>query len=225
MIYLFPQTHLTRGGDCLIIHRSKCVNDTQDEDLTVVQAKINNTTEFQNGSFWQSVVVELWNCKGRIAVSTFSKINTVASLTASFLAATPSPSPLPPPSMNTETYPDDEDIPTPPDEYTFTSSGGGMFSGSHHFTLAGGTFNNYVAAPALPLDFRMIPMGDIDLQQEQAVNKNLGVVGRRRDRNSVRRVYSAKIEGRNSKVTAAVYQGDGAEEDWRREREMYMSVR
>ncbi|KAJ7745151.1 hypothetical protein B0H16DRAFT_1889511 [Mycena metata] len=57
--------------------------------------------------------------------------------------------------MDAETYSDDEDIPTPaPDEYDFTSSGGGMFAGSHHFTLAGGTFNNnmnnYVAAPTAP---------------------------------------------------------------------------
>ncbi|KAJ7036906.1 hypothetical protein C8F04DRAFT_1093806 [Mycena alexandri] len=104
-----------------------------------------------------------------------------------------------------------------------------MFAGSHHFTVAGGTFNNimksYHAAPNVAPDFRMIPMGDIDLQQELMVNEKSGVVGRRRARNSVRRVYSATIDGRNSNVTVATYEGDDAEKDWRRDTEMYMSFR
>ncbi|KAJ7714543.1 hypothetical protein B0H16DRAFT_1477943 [Mycena metata] len=50
---------------------------------------------------------------------------------------------------------DDEDIPTPAaDEYDFTLSGGGMFVGSHHFTISEGTFNNvmknYYVAKAVP---------------------------------------------------------------------------
>ncbi|KAJ7714534.1 hypothetical protein B0H16DRAFT_1702007 [Mycena metata] len=136
------------------------------------------------------------------------------------------------PSMNTEIYPDDEDIPTPaPDEDTFTSFGGGMFADSHHFTLAGGTFNNnvntnnYITAPAVPADFRMIPLGDIDLRKELVVNRIVSTIGHGQERNCVRRVYSAKIEGRRSKATVAVYEGNGAEEDWRRDIEMYMSVR
>ncbi|KAJ7033916.1 hypothetical protein C8F04DRAFT_605264 [Mycena alexandri] len=114
------------------------------------------------------------------------------------------------------------------DDRVFTLSGG-MFAGSQNFVIAGGTFtnltNNYVAAPVVPPDFRMIPIGDIDLQHELVVNEISGVVDRRLQRNSVRRVYSAAIEGRNSNVTVAVYQGDGAEEDWRRDTEVYMSVR
>ncbi|KAJ7036938.1 hypothetical protein C8F04DRAFT_457417 [Mycena alexandri] len=131
--------------------------------------------------------------------------------------------------MNTETYPDDGYTSAlGPDE--FTSSGGGMFAGSQYFTVGGGTFNNttnnYVAAPAAPpADFRMIPIGDIDLQKELTVNKESWVLGRRRKHNCARRVYSAKIDGRNSNVTVAVYQGDGAEEDWGQDTEMYMSVR
>ncbi|KAJ7029901.1 hypothetical protein C8F04DRAFT_1043024 [Mycena alexandri] len=115
------------------------------------------------------------------------------------------------------------------DDRVFTLSGGGMFAGSQNFVVAGGTFtnltNNYVAAPVVPPNFRMIPIGDIDLQHELVVNEISGVVDRRFQRNSVRRVYSAAIEGRNSNVTVAVYQGDGAEEDWRRDTEVYMSVR
>jgi hypothetical protein len=63
-------------------------------------------------------------------------------------------------------------------------------------------------------DFRMIPLGDIDLQHEIRLNKVEGsaVVGRRRERASVRRVYSARIDGRNTPTTVAMYQGPGAEE-------------
>ncbi|KAJ7034612.1 hypothetical protein C8F04DRAFT_1234218 [Mycena alexandri] len=130
--------------------------------------------------------------------------------------------------MDTETYSDSEDVPAPsPDEPVFTSSCGGMFAGSHHFTLVGGTFNsmNYHATPTVPPDFCMIPMGDIDLQKEVTANRNSGVIDRRRHRNCVRRVYSAKINGRKSNVTVAVYQGSGAEEDWRRDVEKYTLVR
>ncbi|KAJ7714537.1 hypothetical protein B0H16DRAFT_1702008 [Mycena metata] len=106
-----------------------------------------------------------------------------------------------------------------------------MFAGSHHFALAGGTFNNnvntnnYVAAPTAPRDFRMIPIGDIDLQKELVINKKWSTIGHGREHDCVRRVYSAKMEGRNSNVTVAMYQGDGADDDWRRDIEMYMSVR
>ncbi|KAJ7927332.1 hypothetical protein B0H13DRAFT_2653618 [Mycena leptocephala] len=94
--------------------------------------------------------------------------------------------------------------------------GGGIFSGSHNFTVAGGTFNNvtknYTSGPTVPSDFRMIPLGDIDLQHELRLNKGSAVVGCRRERASVRRVYSARIDGRNAPMTVAMYQGPGAEE-------------
>jgi hypothetical protein len=63
-------------------------------------------------------------------------------------------------------------------------------------------------------DFRMIPLGDIDLQHEIRLNKVEGsvVAGRRRERASFRRVYSARIYGRNAPMTVAMYQGPGAEE-------------
>ncbi|KAJ7928262.1 hypothetical protein B0H13DRAFT_1007651 [Mycena leptocephala] len=106
--------------------------------------------------------------------------------------------------------------------------GGGIFSGSHNFTVAGGTFNvsnNYTSAPTVPSDFRMIPLGDIDLQHELRLNKGSAVVGRRCERASVRRVYSARIEGRNAPMTVAMYQGPGAEEEWRQDVAKHMSVR
>ncbi|KAJ7168906.1 hypothetical protein C8R46DRAFT_1092837 [Mycena filopes] len=65
-------------------------------------------------------------------------------------------------------------------------------------------------------------MEDIDLQHEIG---DSGVLRRRHGRNSVRRVYSAKVEGRTSNVTVAVYQGDGADEEWRRDIAKYMAIR
>jgi hypothetical protein len=54
----------------------------------------------------------------------------------------------------------------------------------------------------------MIPLGDLDLQNDT------GIISRHREggRSRVRRVYSARVEGRNSSVTVAMYQGHGAEE-------------
>ncbi|KAJ7928249.1 hypothetical protein B0H13DRAFT_1007568 [Mycena leptocephala] len=113
-------------------------------------------------------------------------------------------------------------------EFASYHDGGGIFSGSHHFTVAGGTFNNtmnYTSGPTVPSDFRMIPLGDIDLQHELRLNKGSAVVGRRCERASVRRVYSARIDGRNAPTTVAMYQGPGAEEEWRQHIAKHMSVR
>ncbi|KAJ7237879.1 hypothetical protein B0H12DRAFT_101513 [Mycena haematopus] len=63
------------------------------------------------------------------------------------------------------------------------------------------------------IDFRTIPLGDIDLQRE--IRLGVNVVDRWRERTSVRRVYAAKIEGRTSDMTVTVYQGNTAEEQWR----------
>jgi hypothetical protein len=58
----------------------------------------------------------------------------------------------------------------------------------------------------------MIPLGDVDLQHEIRVDNKSDVVYRQRERHTVRRVYSAKIEGHKSSVTVAMYQGDGSEQ-------------
>ncbi|KAJ7033801.1 hypothetical protein C8F04DRAFT_609550 [Mycena alexandri] len=113
----------------------------------------------------------------------------------------------------------------------FSSYGGGIFSGSHHFTVAGGTFKNitnYVSAPEVPPDLRMIPMGDIDLQREIRVSEvrtdeDSGVIFREA-RGCVRRVYSAKVEGRKADVTVAIYEGEAADE-WRRDIAKHMMLR
>ena len=55
-------------------------------------------------------------------------------------------------------------------------------------------------------------MGDINLSEEIRLNGQSGVTGRSRGA-GVRRMYSAKLEGRDSgRMTVAMYRGDGAEE-------------
>ncbi|KAJ6462883.1 hypothetical protein C8R45DRAFT_1177713 [Mycena sanguinolenta] len=106
----------------------------------------------------------------------------------------------------------------------------GMFSDSRQFTVTGGTFTNITknyAAPSLPSDFRMIPMGDIDLRRQIRVNEHTGVAYSHWQRACVRRMHSAKarIDGQKTRVTVAMYQGDGAEEEWQQDIAKHMSLR
>ncbi|KAF7374119.1 hypothetical protein MSAN_00293100 [Mycena sanguinolenta] len=98
---------------------------------------------------------------------------------------------------------------------------GAFFPRARNFTVVGGTFTsttkNYHTA-TLPSDFRTIPLGDINLERETHLVC-------RRQQPTIRRVYSAKIDGRASSVTVAMYQGDDAREDWRRDIATYMSMR
>ncbi|KAJ6462933.1 hypothetical protein C8R45DRAFT_940589 [Mycena sanguinolenta] len=123
----------------------------------------------------------------------------------------------------------------------------GMFSNSQQFTVTGGTFTNitknYAAAPSLPpgtsplfisltslnicVDLRMIPLGDIDLRHQIRVDECTGVAYSQQERACVRRVHSAKarIDGRKSRVTVAMYQGSDSEEAWPWDITKYMSLR
>ncbi|KAJ7027262.1 hypothetical protein C8F04DRAFT_1122881 [Mycena alexandri] len=89
----------------------------------------------------------------------------------------------------------------------------GMFTSPQNFIVNGGTFtnitDNHPAAPSVPSDFRTITLGDIDLQHE--LGSNLGTVNRRP---RFRRVYAAKVEGRQAKLAVSIYEGDDAEEQW-----------
>ncbi|KAF7377108.1 hypothetical protein MSAN_00129800 [Mycena sanguinolenta] len=117
-----------------------------------------------------------------------------------------------------------DDQPNPTPEFIRPStcdsdSPSGMFSHSQQFTVMGGTFTNvtknYAAAQRLPSDFRMIPMGDIDLRRQIRVDEFTGVVNRHpRERACVRRMHAgkARIDGRRTRVTVAIYQGNDAEE-------------
>ncbi|KAJ6556375.1 hypothetical protein B0H19DRAFT_141744 [Mycena capillaripes] len=82
--------------------------------------------------------------------------------------------------------------------------------------------------------FRTIPMGDLELLSEIQLNDETGLVRRQPGRNSVtrlligplsRRTYSARVNGRNSDMTVAVYQGQNAEEEWRQDVSKYSGVR
>ncbi|KAF7371570.1 hypothetical protein MVEN_00012300 [Mycena venus] len=98
-----------------------------------------------------------------------------------------------------------------------------MFAGAHQFQVVGGTFTsitqNHFNTPIVPSDFEMIPMGDIDLQHKIRLNYDSGVVERMR----VCRVYSARLHPQNT--TVMMYQGRGAEEEWRQDIIKYMSIR
>ncbi|KAJ7301184.1 hypothetical protein DFH08DRAFT_119461 [Mycena albidolilacea] len=130
---------------------------------------------------------------------------------------------FPPRVMGDETHVnEDVNSGSPIENPGFASSG--VFSGSHHFTVAGGTFtntttNNYHTPRTVLSDYRRIPMGDIDLQREIRLDRNLGVVS------THRRYHSAKIDRGTSSVTVAMYQGEKAKEDWRRDVAKYMAVR
>ncbi|KAJ6544534.1 hypothetical protein B0H19DRAFT_1261992 [Mycena capillaripes] len=103
--------------------------------------------------------------------------------------------------------------------------GTGMLSGAQNFTVTGQTLTNitHYTTPVEPSDFRMIPLGDIDLQREIYVSYGTGIVDRQYERQGVRRLYSARLGGQNT--TVAIYQGPGAEEEWRQDTAKYMSVR
>jgi hypothetical protein len=72
-------------------------------------------------------------------------------------------------------------------------------------------------------DFRKIPLGDIDLRTEITLDEESGLVRRQRGRASVRRMYSARIKALD--MTVALYEGENAEADWRRDISKYVWLR
>ncbi|KAF7353194.1 hypothetical protein MSAN_01507100 [Mycena sanguinolenta] len=74
-------------------------------------------------------------------------------------------------------------------------------------------------------DFRTIRRGDLKLVKEVRLSPQSGIVGRQSRGVGVRRtVYHAEIRGDPGTVTVAVYQGDGAEEEWRKDVAKYESI-
>ncbi|KAF7353198.1 hypothetical protein MSAN_01507500 [Mycena sanguinolenta] len=80
-----------------------------------------------------------------------------------------------------------------------------------------------------PSEFRTIRLGDIKLIEEfkeMRSSPRWSVVGRQTSGASVRQVYMAKLESRESgHMTVAIYQGDGAEETWNQHLANYESIR
>ncbi|KAF7353115.1 hypothetical protein MSAN_01498800 [Mycena sanguinolenta] len=76
-----------------------------------------------------------------------------------------------------------------------------------------------------PSDFRTIRRGDLKLLKEVRLSTESGVVSRQSREVDVRRaVYHAEIRGDPGIVTVAMYQGDGAEEEWRKHVATYKSM-
>jgi hypothetical protein len=61
-------------------------------------------------------------------------------------------------------------------------------------------------------DFRVIPLGDLNLLQEIGIHRGADVVHRKNGGNSARKMYTARVHGYKSNMTVALYQGDGAED-------------
>ncbi|KAJ7057432.1 hypothetical protein C8F01DRAFT_332097 [Mycena amicta] len=107
---------------------------------------------------------------------------------------------------------------------------GALFPAAQKFTITGGTFTSHVQQQIVPRepppDFRTIPLGDIDLQAELRPGDSTyhGYLRRRQPGRAVRRIYSAKVEGRD--MTVVVYEGDEqAKEDWMKEVKKMSSLR
>ncbi|KAJ6538690.1 hypothetical protein DFH09DRAFT_1368823 [Mycena vulgaris] len=95
-----------------------------------------------------------------------------------------------------------------PDQYM-----GAFFTGAQTFVVGGGNFKsitNITTAPTAPSDFRMVPIGDLDLREEIRIDCGSGVVNLSEERKSARRMYSARIHGSKSNITLGVYQGENA---------------
>ncbi|KAK6980626.1 hypothetical protein R3P38DRAFT_3117407, partial [Favolaschia claudopus] len=70
-------------------------------------------------------------------------------------------------------------------------------------------------------DYRRIPMGDIILQSEIQT-----VISRQSLRQcSVRKLYSAALDGKTSRYIVAMYEGEGSKAEWEQDVARYMSIR
>ncbi|KAF7353248.1 hypothetical protein MSAN_01512600 [Mycena sanguinolenta] len=78
--------------------------------------------------------------------------------------------------------------------------------------------------PGKQTDFRTIRRGDLKLLKEVRLSTESGVVSRQSRGVDVRRIHHAEIRGDPGIVTVAVYQGDGAEEEWRKHIATYESI-
>ncbi|KAJ7509111.1 hypothetical protein B0H11DRAFT_1363077 [Mycena galericulata] len=93
-----------------------------------------------------------------------------------------------------------------------------FFPGAQHFVVNGGYFtsNIFNSPHDVPSEFRRIPLGDVDLRHEIRIDASGGVHWQGA-RACARKIYSARIQGIHSDMTVAVYQGENAEERWKRD--------
>ncbi|KAJ7340595.1 hypothetical protein DFH08DRAFT_811807 [Mycena albidolilacea] len=120
--------------------------------------------------------------------------------------------------MGDETHENQDFSSGPPREnpgYTFY----GVFSGSQHFTVAGGTFTNTTTDK--PLSYS----SDCPVRLKYAWISTLVLQNTDVNDAAVRKLHSAKIPGHKSSVTVAPYQGENAGKEWQQDVAKYMAVR
>ncbi|KAF7337253.1 Kinase-like protein [Mycena sanguinolenta] len=87
----------------------------------------------------------------------------------------------------------------------------------------------YISASSSLEKHQKIRLGDVNLIKEfkeMRSSPQSSVVGRQTPGASIRKVYTAKLEGHESgHMTVAMYEGDGAEEAWNQHLEKYEAVR
>ncbi|KAF7344847.1 hypothetical protein MVEN_01646400 [Mycena venus] len=102
---------------------------------------------------------------------------------------------------------------------------------SHDINMFGCTTTSnftFTTTAAIPSDFRMIPLGDLDLRHEIRLEPGSNTVFRRQECRCLRRIYSTRLYGHQSNMTAAVYQGNNAAEvnlEWQEELSKYSGIR
>ncbi|KAJ6464533.1 hypothetical protein C8R45DRAFT_1174745 [Mycena sanguinolenta] len=87
------------------------------------------------------------------------------------------------------------------------------------------THNVYNLPPEQPSEFRTIRLGDVKLVKEVRLSPQSGIVGHQSRGVGVRRIYHAAIRRDPGIVTVAMYQGNGAEDEWRQHVAKYESIR
>ncbi|KAJ6530783.1 hypothetical protein B0H19DRAFT_1384653, partial [Mycena capillaripes] len=130
------------------------------------------------------------------------------------------------------------DAPQVDQEYTSSTSindagsvlyAGAFFPKSRDFVIEGGIFTSNTThvsqAPSLSSDFRMIPLGDIDLQREICLNGDSAIIDCRDGRRYIRKMYTAKINREQADMTVAIWEGENAEDNWKHHIYMLSRIR
>ncbi|KAJ7884237.1 hypothetical protein B0H13DRAFT_2343801 [Mycena leptocephala] len=89
---------------------------------------------------------------------------------------------------------------------------GAFFPRSRNLAITGGVFTSNVTH--IHNSTPPGPVGDLNLRHEIGMDSGSDTVFWRNGRGSVRKMYSARIQGCDSPMTVAVYLGDTAEEEW-----------
>ncbi|KAJ7096870.1 hypothetical protein C8R44DRAFT_989149 [Mycena epipterygia] len=121
------------------------------------------------------------------------------------------------------------------EEKGLTVSSRALFTNARHFSVLGGQFTsvsggvnhitNYCTPTASGMEFRTIPLGDLNLQHEIRVASESNMVFREPITGTVRKLYRAGIAGGKLDLTVAMYYGEQAEEKWLQESEKYSKIR